>query len=182
MKQYILLFSLLLFFSSSVISQNEESVLSLGIHGGLFVLKNSEDGTKKNNSFITEFELAINFSKHVTLMFNYDFTSYDSKGPNDKVYYQHDLKEFSVGFRISPFKSRFTVFCEGQASIAGEFQPNIYHEAGVPFDIGFNIGIGAKYSIIKQLDAFLKIKRHFWNPYSFTVGINFNLPNLANKK
>jgi len=181
---YFLLLSIL-FFTCIGNSQESEICLGFGVHTGYLVLKNNNDGSERKNAFIIEFESALSFSKNLSLVLNYDITSYQSKSHYEVNYFRSNLRELALGLRYTPFRSRFIIFCEGQASIAGENNtdnPPLEQKSNIgAFAIGFNIGIGAKYSIIKQLDAYVKVKRHFFGAYAITGGLNFNLPPVPNK-
>jgi hypothetical protein len=183
---FFLILSVLFFFIGIGYSQESEICLGFGAHTGYLVLKNNNDGSERKNAFIIELESALSFSKNLSLVLNYDITSYQSKSHYEVNYFRSHLRELALGLRYTPFRSRFIIFCEGQASIAGENNtdnPPLEQESNIgAFGIGLNFGIGAKYSIIKQLDAYLKIKRHFFSAYAITGGLNFNLPPISNKK
>lgn len=154
--------------------------LALGAHIGIMPLKTrEEDGFERNSAFFTEFELAFNFNKHLSISLNYDFASTQTKDNRYSNFYEENIRGVALGLRYSPFKTRFKPYCEGQFIIFGSSSPNkpiIESEWKMgSFGAGVNFGVGAKYSIIKQLDAFLKTKfnRFF---YTITVGLNFNLP------
>jgi hypothetical protein len=179
--KFIYFFLLLLLFLLPELSFSQEEndmCLALGAHTGIMPHKTREDGFERNSAVFTELEVAFNFNRRISISFNYDFASPQTRTNQDSNYYSEDIKGIALGLRYSPLKTRLKIFCEGQFFIFGSTGPVMTKESEWKlgsFGAGVNYGIGAKYSIIKQLDAFLKTKfnRYF---YTITLGLNFNLP------
>jgi hypothetical protein len=176
---YLLIISLILLFPVFAFSQEENDMsLAFGIHTGIMPHKTREDGFERNTASFTELEVAFSFNRRISIAFNYDFAAAQTRDNQYTNFHDEKIKGIALGLRYSPLKTRLKIFCEGQFIIFGSASDKKPIEAEWKmgsFGAGVNYGVGAKFSIIKQLDAFLKTKfnRFF---YTITLGLNFNLP------
>jgi|GEM_PF-5856106 hypothetical protein len=158
-------------------TQTADTYLGFGIHGGLF-LHTSKSSTYYEPGSLIEGEFLFNFDKSFGLAFNYDISSSRTKYPvANYVSYLEQFHELSVGPRFTFLNSKIKLFSEIQFGLFSTINPEDRIE-GAGFGLDMNLSVGAKYTIIKEIDIFSKVKCH--NPfncslYAFTAGFNVNL-------
>jgi len=152
---------------------------------GIMPQKTNDNGFERKNAFLWEIELAISFNNFLSLTVNYDQSSTQTRNYKEQKYYTENIKGFALGLRYYPFRTRLRPFIELQGFSYGTKTPDkeITNPERInffPYMLGVNFVIGAKYMIIKQLDAFSKAK---FNSYfnAITLGFNFNFSSLDTK-
>lgn len=184
MKKYLLILFLFSFPLISYSQYDDNPCLAFGVHvGNMFGKAREEDGFERKSAVYTELDLAFNFNRRISIAFDFDITSTRTRDNQNSNFYSEDLKLMALGVRYSPLKTRLKIFAESQffLTVSKTSAKPVPSEALGSFGGGINFGLGAKYSIVNELDAFLKAKvqQYF---YTVTAGLNFNLPTPKTEK
>jgi hypothetical protein len=148
MKKHLLILFLISFPVFGFSQEDDDPCLAFGVHvGNMFGKTREEDGFERKSGVYTELELAFNFNRRISIVFNYDITSTEAKDNRNSRFYDEDIKLVALGLRYSPLKTRLKIYIEGQGFLVGSKTSKrpVQAEAiwgsfgaGVSFGIGLN--------------------------------------------